>query len=332
MKGRGKRKEERGKQKTKRQNKHFFFLIFFLFLFPLSSPLFPCCAAQSAQQVRATAKAMKNKIKIGDELRYLVQVERPRNYTVLPLTEKVPLAPFEVKRIDAVPARTGENRVKETFGMTLTIFELGKFIIPSIPVQYKDEKGNLGEVLTGPVPVEVVSVGKKLTDKDDIRPIKGPVSLGLGRLRDNLLGILTGILAAVLLVKIIRRKIREAREAESRKPPHERVKIELARLNDQGLLADKKIKEHYSGLSDILRNYMERAWRLEALERTTFEIVEEMKQKNFDPAVTGKIKHVLEETDLVKFAKYTPDRTLADRLEAEILEAVESTRPGDKKT
>ena len=304
----------------------------FLFLVCFTAGL--SLAAQAppqAQQVRATARALKNKIKLGDELRYLVQVERPRQYSITPLPARIPVTPFEVKRRDEAPVRTGENRVKETFGFTLTAFELGKLTIPSISVQYKDENGAPGEVNTEPVTVEVLSVGKKLTDKDDIRPIKGPVALGLARLKANLFGILAGLLAVILLVKMIRRKRRELKDAESRKPPHLRVKIELARLKDQGYLEENKTKEFYSGLSDILRTYMERALKFEALERTTFEIVTEMKQKNFDLTVIEKIKHVLEETDLVKFAKYAPERSLAGSLENEILDIAESMRPAEKK-
>ena len=329
--GRGKRKGEKGE--TKRQSYIFvFFLSFFISLFPLPSFLSPCYAAQRAQQVQITAKVFKNKIKIGDELRLLIQVEHPRKYSIVPLSEKINVSPFEVKKMDASSFRAGQNRVKETFGFTLTVFELGDLKIPAIPVQYKDESYNVGEVRTDPIPVKVLSVGKKLTDKDDIRTIKGPVSLGLVDFRNWVLGILASLLSIFFITKVTRRWIRERKEAESRKPPHVRVRIELARLKDQGFLEENKVKEFYSGLSNILRNYMERAFKLEALERTTFEILEEMKTKNYDGTVTAKVKTVLEDTDLVKFAKYTPERALADRLETEILEVVDKTKPTEKDT
>ena len=300
------------------------FFLTFLFLSPVS------WAAERAQQVQVTAKIFRDKIKIGDRLRLLVQVDRPRNYSVVPLSEKIDLSPFEVRSVEGTLSRRGENRVQEIFGLTLTVFELGDLKIPAIAIKYKDESGALGEVRTDPIAVKVVSVGKKLTDTDDIRPIKGPVSLGLGRFRNWSLGILAAVLGIFLIAKIIRRWILWRRGEESRKPPHVRVPIELTRLKDQGFLEEHKIKEYYSGLSDILRNYIERALKLEAHERTTFEILQEMKERNDSPAVIEKIKHVLEETDLVKFAKYSPERTLADRLENEILEIVDMTKPNEK--
>ena len=69
--------------------------------------------------------------------------------------------------------------------------------------------------------------------------------------------------------------------------------------------------------------------KLEAMESTTFEILQVMKEKNYELAVIEKIKHVLEETDLVKFAKNNPERAAADRLEREILEVVEITKPNE---
>ena len=283
-------------------------------------------AAERSEPVQATARVLKPQVKIGDEIRLLITVEHPRKFSITPLSEKIDVSPFEVKKMDP-PVRKGSNRVQEIYGFTLTVFELGDLKIPSVPVSYQNESNRPGEVRTDAVPVKIVSVGKKLTDKDDVRPIKGPVSLGLLRFRTVLFGILAAILCVFLIIKVTRRWLRRQKELESRKPPHVRARLELERLKSQGLLEDKKVKEYYSGLSDILRNYMERAMKLEALERTTFEVLQEMKEKNHGSSLVEKIKHVLEETDLVKFAKNTPERTTADQLEREILDIVEATEP-----
>ena len=43
-------------------------------------------------------------ITIGDEIRLFVQIERPRNISIKPFSPKTPLAPFEIKNVEAVPA------------------------------------------------------------------------------------------------------------------------------------------------------------------------------------------------------------------------------------
>lgn len=318
--GRGKREEGWGKV-----------LLLALLISHLSSliSLPVVLAAEKAQPVQATAKVLKNKIKLGDEIRLLIQVEHPRKYTVIPLDEKIDVRPFEVKHMDSSPVLRGQNRVQETFGYTLTVFELGELKIPAVKVRFRDGSGELDDVSTEPVLVTVSGVLKKLTDKDDIRAIKGPVSIGFSRFRDWILGILAGLLFIILIVKIIRRWLKNRQDPESKRPPHERVKIELGRLKDQGYLQDKLYKEYFTGLSDILRRYVERSMSVDALECTTAELMEKMKQKNVEAAVTEKVRNVLETTDLVKFAKHHPERSQADTLEAEILEIVDMTRPAE---
>ena len=55
-----------------------------------------------------------------------------------------------------------------------------------------------------------------------------------------------------------------------------------------------------------------------------------MEEKKFEPGVIVKVKEVLEGTDLVKFAKLTPERELSSQLEGAIHEIVEWTKPKPK--
>jgi len=282
--------------------------------------------------VTASARVLKSKMKIGDELRLLLQVEHPRKYSVVPPSEKLDLSPFEIKKVEPAPSRKGQNRVQETTRFTLTVFQTGNLQIPPIPVRYADESGEPNEVFTEPVPVKVVSVGKKITDKDDVRPIKGPVSVGLARFWSGLWSVLTAALFIFLITKITLRKLRERKDLESLKPPYERVKIELERLKDKGFLEEKNYKEYYSGLSDILRRYLERRFGVEALEKTSSEIRMDLEKKAFDKDLTRMIGEVLDESDLVKFAKQTPERDLAERLENLILTIVDATTQKEKES
>lgn len=292
-------------------------------LFFIFSPSAP--AVEKAETVRAEARVLKDRIKIGDEIRLLLQIEHPRKFTITPPDEKLDLSPFEIKRVEPVPVRKGQNRVQQTFRLTLTVFETGDLKIPPIPVQVFDEQNDPSRVLTEPVPIKVLSVGKKLTDKDDIRPIKAPVSVGLGRFWSGLYGLLAAALAVFLVVKIVLRKLREREDAESRKPPHERVEIELKRLKDHGFLEEKNHKAFYSELSDILRRYLERRFQVDALELTSAELLAELERRSFEKELRDAIHEVLDEADLVKFAKLAPPYPLAERLEALIRQVVGAT-------
>ncbi len=295
----------------------FLFLIFFTF---------PSFAAPAP--VTVTARAVPSKATIGDEIRLLVQVDRPRKYKVSVPSDQLKLDPFEVKRLEKPPFTDGKNRVRETFVLVLTVFELGDLQVPPVMVQYKDESGRGGFLLGPPVAVKVVSVGKKATDKDDIRPIKGPVSLSLNAIRVFVLSLLAVLLTIFLVVKVfLRIKYQRQIDLESRKPPHERVALELGRLWKKEYLEAGKAKEFYSELTDILRRYLERQFQIEALEQTSFEITRSLKEKEFGGEAVSKANELLEQSDLVKFAKFVPPRRRADELAAKLVEFVNETKP-----
>ena len=300
-----------------------FLTLAFLPLVTYNLPL--ACAADA--NVAVEARVLRSRIRIGDEVRLLLSVEHPRKYSITPPSEKLNLSPFEIKRIEPEVLRTGQNRIRETFKLTLTVFQTGDLKVPPVPVEFTDEGGSPGKATSEPVTVKVLSVGKKLTDKDDIRPIKQPVSVGLLGFWMGLAYFTLIALFILLIVLIIRRKLRERLEAESRKPPHERVKIELSRLKDHGYLEEKNYKAFYSELSDILRRYLERRFSVEALEKTSAELLAELKGRALEKEVLNAVWEVLTEADLVKFAKSVPSYEQSGRLEAFLLEAVENTRP-----
>jgi len=105
----------------------------------------------------------------------------------------------------------------------------------------------------------------------------------------------------------------------------------LGGLNKKGFLEEKKLKEFYSEFSDILRRYLERRFGIMALDRTTREILSDLKIGDFSSGLVGKVKEVLESSDLVKFAKFAAPRALAEDLEKKLTEILEETKPEEKK-
>ncbi len=159
----------------------------------------PFLFAASRAPIDLETKLLKDKIQIGDEFKLYIIVDRPRLVTVSAPNPKVSIKPFEIKSVELSPVKKGQNRIQETFILTMTVFELGDLKIPPIVVPYQVEGGDAGEARTEPVALKVVSVGAKITDKDDIRPIKGPVSVGVIRFWTWVMGILAGALFIFLI-------------------------------------------------------------------------------------------------------------------------------------
>ncbi len=104
-------------------------------------------------------------------------------------------------------------------------------------------------------------------------------------------------------------KKKKKNEFKPRLPPRpaEEIAIEALKALKEMKLAEKGMfKEYYIRLSDIIRIYIENRYRIFAMDRTTWELFQEMRSKKIERLHVDKINDFLEGCDMVKFAKYTP--------------------------
>ncbi|MCB0215731.1 MAG: hypothetical protein KDH92_03770 [Chloroflexi bacterium] len=103
----------------------------------------------------------------------------------------------------------------------------------------------------------------------------------------------------------------------------------LAALDAEALLAAGRTLEHYERASACLRAYLEAVYRLPALDRTTSESVALLAARGVPNGLRGRIGRLLDEADLVKFARHQPEPARAadysDRLRR-IVDEIESER------
>jgi len=93
-------------------------------------------------------------------------------------------------------------------------------------------------------------------------------------------------------------------------------------------LAEKGlIKEYYIRLSDIIRTYIENIYSIFAMDRTTWELFQEMKSKRIERLRLEKINDFLEDCDMVKFAKYTPDQKEIEEIYKKAEEIIDILAP-----
>src|SRR4051812_46218219 len=62
----------------------------------------------ASESVKVTAQAFPSKATIGDEIRLVVDVERPKKWMVDTPSQKLKLDPFEVKRVEVSPVKRGQ--------------------------------------------------------------------------------------------------------------------------------------------------------------------------------------------------------------------------------
>lgn len=89
-------------------------------------------------------------------------------------------------------------------------------------------------------------------------------------------------------------------------PAHVRAANELDKLKSEKIWQQGREKEFYSKLTDILRRYIYEREGIYAMEMTSGEILNNIRQISDVDSVYDNLKQILSTADLVKFAKYKP--------------------------
>jgi hypothetical protein len=134
--------------------------------------------------------------------------------------------------------------------------------------------------------------------------------------------------AAFVLHRVLRRRGRVSAGPPPR-PAHEVAHEELERLRARGLPEQGAFKEYYSGLTAIVRSYLEQRFRLRAPEMTTEEFLL-VTARGAAALQTGHrvlLGDFLGESDLVKFARHHPTLADAERAYGAAARFVDETAP-----
>lgn len=112
-------------------------------------------------------------------------------------------------------------------------------------------------------------------------------------------------------------------------PPYELAMSRLETLRNERLCEKGEEKEYYTRLVDILRNYLDSRFGINAMEMTSTQILKTLKENEYTKLSASYIRKILETADFVKFAKVRP---LPDDNTASFKSAVrfvEETRPDE---
>lgn len=257
----------------------------------------PVLAQQGPVVLKEEASA--SKLKLGESLRLTVQVTADPGVALkLPAADSFSFEPWEVR--DAVltdePPLGGQKRWKYTF--RLAPWEIGQQTVPPLKLSYQFA-GQTREASTRPVEIAVAEPEPE--PKGDIRDFAGldplPVPLWV-----YLLVALSGLVTLALFwlgVRALRRAL------TAKKPVPELGPTDWT-LRELGLLSDLRQIEQYERFTQVLRIWLARRHQLPVLERTTAEILTDLRARSFPPELIQVVREVLEEGDLVKFARQVP--------------------------
>jgi len=263
------------------------------------------CASAAAKEndPAVSATVDRRTILVGDRIRYTLESDlKGEAEFKFPKFADDKIGDFEIKDSGTRVRKGLFGRRVQQYWFDITTYAPGRHTIPEAEIRYrkKGDKDWLAKK-TKTLDVIVESVLPKTIGAIDIKDIKAPLAffeINWLFVTGALLILLTG--AAIFLIR------RLARKAEPQKSPHEAALEELeairaafARLGD--------VKAYYVDISDSVRRYIERVFRLKAPEMTTEEFLNSLADSSVLLSLhKERLKTFLGACDLVKFAKYAP--------------------------
>jgi hypothetical protein len=298
-------------------------------LFMLALCVLFVAPAQAADGVDVNLTADRNELTVGEPIQLTLEVTHPAGYQVV-IPKLDPMwGDLEVRhqsQTTTVANDDGTEITRQTIEVTL--FKLGDFNTAELRLTISDGAGQVFEKAVPSVPLTVVPTLAE--DDNDLRDIKPQAGMTVPATWPWIAG---GVLLALGLAvagwwayRRWRGKPFLAPIVDNR-PPWQVAYDELARIEGLGLLEQGHFKRHYTLVTDCLRTYLERQFGLRVFDRTTSELKAVMRQSEIEPETAQRFLGLFAESDLVKFAKLTPDLDVARGLTDRARGLVDDTRP-----
>lgn len=281
-------------------------LAFFLCLFFVEAPLLQ---AQNLSEYTTV-----DSLKVGDRFNYSITLDREQEYDEIQFPDSSNFgSTFEIRSRKQYKA----TNFRDSVAYELQFFGTADTTLPQLPV-YLIQDQDTTILYTNPIPIGFSSV---LAESDDsFRPLK-PIFEFAAAWWPYILGFLILAVAGYYLYQYYLKK--QAEKTETEEPatftptpfsnPLKEFQQAIEELENAELNNREDFKAFYIDLGDAIRQYYESLYNLPALESTSRELLAMLKNGSIDEDLIADTRAVLQEADMVKFAKFTPTKEQADR-------------------
>lgn len=255
---------------------------------------------------------------IGDQFFLELDIDKDVAQEIrLPQFEDRKFVPqIEMLGIDRVDTLSREGRrIRLRVVYRLTGFDAGSYRVDGFPVVWSASPGDAsdgkGDTILAPerlgIEVRTFDIDTATYQLSDIkRPIHTP--LVFAEIRELVYwGAAVAVLLAGVIYLLVRYFGRKKRRTGAKRsvPPHVAAIRALEKLHSKKLWQNGKHKEYYSQLADIVRIYIQGRYGIGAMEMTSDQLLEAMRDSN-DEQLRTKLRELFALADLVKFAKMAP--------------------------
>ncbi|MBN1479744.1 hypothetical protein EH223_17690 [candidate division KSB1 bacterium] len=306
------------------------FLLVILFLIP---------NVFSQGNIAVSSTVDRDHILIGDVITYSVIVEHDADVEIVMPSLAENLGMFEIRDYDDMAPRTIDDKIVKQTDYSISTFDTGDYVIPELEINYRTQGDSSWQSIKTE-PIEIIVESLNPDEAGDIRDIKPPLTPPRDY-RTLIVLIFLGLLILVATIFVIYyiKRLREGKSlipkrSKPPRPAHEIALESLAGLKNSDLLAGH-VKEYYTELSDIVRQYIEDRFFIMAMEMTTTQLLSSMLDQGFEEKIIEPVRAILTKSDLVKFARFIPSAEEHDAAWQLAVDFVENTKlvfePEDQK-
>ena len=277
--------------------------------------MFALLGGLKAQNVEVEGKVNDTKVQVGKPFTLDLSLKVPygwfvewNDFSIDTLSDQIDI----IKRGEVERSADADSNVIVKQQLTLMAFDTGQIQVPSVGLTYArsfDDPERL-KAYTDPIRLysTTMTVDTTMAYKPIVEPIAAPIKFK--EVFPWILGVLVlALIAFGVWYWLKHRKPKTDADGNIVRgpviPPYDKAVGDLENLRQQKLWQSGKVKEYFSSLTDIAREYIEGQFGVNAVEMTTDDILEEVKPLHFSQETYNKLKETMEVADLVKFAKYS---------------------------
>ena len=267
------------------------------------------------QNVEVEGKVDNTKVQVGKPFTLDLSLKVPygwfvewNDFAIDTLSEQLDI----IKRGNVERTADADSNVIVKQQLTLMTFDTGQIQVPAVGLTYAKSFDDPMRMQAFTEPIDLYATTIAVDTLQPYKPIVGPIDAPI-QMKEVFPWILGVLLLALVVVGILYwRKHRKTKvDADGNIvrgpviPPYDKAVDDLKRLREEKMWQSGKVKEYFSTLTDIAREYIEGQFGVNAVEMTTDDILEEVKPLRFSSETDNKLKETMEVADLVKFAKYS---------------------------
>lgn len=256
-----------------------------------------------SQSVYVKASIDRNKILIGEPIKLSLEASVPPGQTATWFALDS-IARFEIierGKIDS-SINNGDNLYRQT--VTITCFDSGRWVVPSLALEH-----NGRSYLTDSLPVSVAF--SNFDPKQPYHDIKDILPVEVTDQTYVVWGIIiVTVLSFLMLIYLLRKPVAKIIVTEkkfkgSATALDQAIKA-LEELKAKNLPASGQSKAYYTGMNDILRDFITRKHGFSVMEKTNDELSLILKDRGMANDSFISLAQALRMSDTVKFAKFVP--------------------------